>query len=230
MGGDRARPLPYRAGCARPGAPSSESSTYMQSTTSPPAVAEVLSGRRPRRVPFERAPNRARPIRDGGRNEPGLRIAMLAPPWISVPPPGYGGVEAVVSVADRGAGRSGHEVTLFCAPGLGIERARRDAARRRAPRRDRALAVRGRPRRAGVRRDRRAPTASAASTSSTITAASRRSPWPTESTRRSCTPCTGSSREPRPRSTPATVTRRRWSAISRAQLASAPRDAGRRRA
>ncbi len=26
-----------------------------------------------------------------------LSIAMLAPPWIAVPPPGYGGVEWVVS-------------------------------------------------------------------------------------------------------------------------------------
>jgi hypothetical protein len=27
-----------------------------------------------------------------------LRIAMLAPPWIPVPPPGYGGIEAVVDL------------------------------------------------------------------------------------------------------------------------------------
>ena len=36
------------------------------------------------------------PLADGS-TEPTLRIAMLAPPWISVPPPGYGGVESVVS-------------------------------------------------------------------------------------------------------------------------------------
>jgi glycosyltransferase involved in cell wall biosynthesis len=42
---------------------------------------------------------------------------MLAPPWISVPPPGYGGVESVVSVLTEGLVRRGHEVTLFCAPG-----------------------------------------------------------------------------------------------------------------
>ena len=46
-----------------------------------------------------------------------LRIAMLAPPWISVPAPGYGGVESVVSSLTDGLVRRGHEVTLFCAPG-----------------------------------------------------------------------------------------------------------------
>lgn len=46
-----------------------------------------------------------------------LRVAMLAPPWISVPPPGYGGVESVVSVLTEALVRRGHEVTLFCAPG-----------------------------------------------------------------------------------------------------------------
>jgi len=42
---------------------------------------------------------------------------MLAPPWISVPPPGYGGVESVVSVLTETLVRRGAEVTLFCAPG-----------------------------------------------------------------------------------------------------------------
>lgn len=46
-----------------------------------------------------------------------LRVAMLAPPWISVPPPGYGGVESVVSVLTETLVRRGAEVTLFCAPG-----------------------------------------------------------------------------------------------------------------
>lgn len=49
--------------------------------------------------------------------QPPLRIAMLAPPWISVPPPGYGGVEWVVSSLTEALVRHGHEVTLFCAPG-----------------------------------------------------------------------------------------------------------------
>jgi glycosyltransferase involved in cell wall biosynthesis len=48
---------------------------------------------------------------------PPLRIAMLAPPWISVPPPGYGGVESVVGVLTDALVQRGHAVTLFCAPG-----------------------------------------------------------------------------------------------------------------
>jgi len=46
-----------------------------------------------------------------------LRIAMLAPPWIPVPSPGYGGVEPVISALTRALVRHGHEVTLLCAPG-----------------------------------------------------------------------------------------------------------------
>jgi glycosyltransferase involved in cell wall biosynthesis len=46
-----------------------------------------------------------------------LRIAMLAPPWIPVPPPGYGGIEAVVDLVARELVRRGHDVTLFAAPG-----------------------------------------------------------------------------------------------------------------
>ena len=46
-----------------------------------------------------------------------MRVAMLAPPWISVPAPGYGGVESVVSTLTEALVRRGHDVTLFCAPG-----------------------------------------------------------------------------------------------------------------
>ena len=46
-----------------------------------------------------------------------LRVAILAPPWISVPPPGYGGVESVVAVLTEALVRRGHSATLFCAPG-----------------------------------------------------------------------------------------------------------------
>ncbi len=42
---------------------------------------------------------------------------MLAPPWISVPPLGYGGVESVVGALTEALVRRGHSVTLFCAPG-----------------------------------------------------------------------------------------------------------------
>jgi glycosyltransferase involved in cell wall biosynthesis len=46
-----------------------------------------------------------------------LRVALLAPPWIPVPPPGYGGIEAVVALLARELHRRGHRVTLFAAPG-----------------------------------------------------------------------------------------------------------------
>lgn len=42
---------------------------------------------------------------------------MLAPPWLPVPPPGYGGVEAVVALLCEGLVARGHDVTLFAAPG-----------------------------------------------------------------------------------------------------------------
>jgi glycosyltransferase involved in cell wall biosynthesis len=50
-------------------------------------------------------------------SRPPMRIAMLAPPWISVPAAGYGGVESVVSTLTEALVRRGHDVTLFCAPG-----------------------------------------------------------------------------------------------------------------
>lgn len=59
----------------------------------------------------------AQPDDRGDRHEPRLRIAMLAPPWISVPPPGYGGVEWVVSALTEALVADGHHVTLLCAPG-----------------------------------------------------------------------------------------------------------------
>jgi glycosyltransferase involved in cell wall biosynthesis len=46
-----------------------------------------------------------------------LRVAMLAPPSIPVPPPGYGGIEAVVALLCDGLVARGHDVTLFAAPG-----------------------------------------------------------------------------------------------------------------
>ena len=46
-----------------------------------------------------------------------LRIAMLAPPWIPVPAPGYGGIEEVVRLLCDGLSVHGHEVTLYAPPG-----------------------------------------------------------------------------------------------------------------
>lgn len=42
-----------------------------------------------------------------------MKIAMLAPPWISVPPNGYGGIEWVVSLLTEELVARGHDVTLF---------------------------------------------------------------------------------------------------------------------
>jgi len=58
-----------------------------------------------------------RPLPADGRETGRLRVALLAPPWIPVPPPGYGGIEAMLELLSAGLVRRGHEVTLFAAPG-----------------------------------------------------------------------------------------------------------------
>jgi glycosyltransferase involved in cell wall biosynthesis len=50
-------------------------------------------------------------------SEPRLHIAVLAPPWIPVPPPGYGGIEFVVALLCDALVDFNHDVELFCAPG-----------------------------------------------------------------------------------------------------------------
>jgi glycosyltransferase involved in cell wall biosynthesis len=42
-----------------------------------------------------------------------LRIGVIAPPWVPVPPPEYGGTELVVDVLARGLARAGHDVVLW---------------------------------------------------------------------------------------------------------------------
>jgi glycosyltransferase involved in cell wall biosynthesis len=42
---------------------------------------------------------------------------MLAPPWIPVPPPGYGGIEQVIALLVAELTERGDDVTLFAAPG-----------------------------------------------------------------------------------------------------------------
>jgi glycosyltransferase involved in cell wall biosynthesis len=51
------------------------------------------------------------------RAVPSLRIAMLAPPWIPVPAPAYGGIEEVIRLLCDGLTAHGHRVTLFAPPG-----------------------------------------------------------------------------------------------------------------
>lgn len=46
-----------------------------------------------------------------------LRIAQIAPLWITIPPLKYGGIERIVSMLCDGLSDKGHEVTLFASPG-----------------------------------------------------------------------------------------------------------------
>lgn len=42
-----------------------------------------------------------------------MRIAQIAPPWVSVPPNGYGGVERIIATLCDELVKRGHKVTLF---------------------------------------------------------------------------------------------------------------------
>ncbi|HTI34409.1 MAG TPA: glycosyltransferase family 4 protein [Miltoncostaea sp.] len=50
-----------------------------------------------------------------------MRIGVVAPPWIPVPAPGYGGIEAVVEGTTRELARRGHDVVMVAAPGSNVE-------------------------------------------------------------------------------------------------------------
>src|ERR671939_1208262 len=50
-----------------------------------------------------------------------LRIGMVAPPWYSVPPAGYGGIELVVYLLSRELQDRGHDVTVFACHSLRSE-------------------------------------------------------------------------------------------------------------
>ena len=42
-----------------------------------------------------------------------MRIAVIAPPWVPVPPSAYGGIEVMLDTLARGLLSAGHQVTLF---------------------------------------------------------------------------------------------------------------------
>ena len=42
-----------------------------------------------------------------------MKIAIVAPPWVAVPPVGYGGTEAVLDGLARGLSAAGHDVLLY---------------------------------------------------------------------------------------------------------------------
>jgi glycosyltransferase involved in cell wall biosynthesis len=46
-----------------------------------------------------------------------MKLAVLAPPWIPAPPPGYGGIEQVLQLLVGALLERGHELTMFAAPG-----------------------------------------------------------------------------------------------------------------
>jgi glycosyltransferase involved in cell wall biosynthesis len=45
-----------------------------------------------------------------------MRIGMIAPAWLPVPPPAYGGTETVIDTLTRGLRDAGHSVLLVCHP------------------------------------------------------------------------------------------------------------------
>jgi glycosyltransferase involved in cell wall biosynthesis len=49
-----------------------------------------------------------------------MRIGLIAPPWIPIPPPAYGGIERVVALQAAGMAAAGHQVTLIAAPGSAV--------------------------------------------------------------------------------------------------------------
>ncbi len=54
------------------------------------------------------------------KTRPRLRIGLLAPPWVPIPPPQYGGIEQVVAALATGLVERGHEVVLIAAPGSSL--------------------------------------------------------------------------------------------------------------
>ena len=130
-----------------------------------------------------------------------MRIAQICPPWLAVPPKGYGGIEWVVSLI---------------ADGLVVRRPRRDPVRRRRLRDHREARVHLRTRRPGSAVDQRhhagrhphdvraAGTRPSGSTCCTCTRPSARWPRPPRPPCPPCTRCTARS----PRRCPGST--RRW--------------------
>jgi glycosyltransferase involved in cell wall biosynthesis len=61
-----------------------------------------------------------------------VRVGLVAPPWLAVPPKGYGGIEWVVALLADGLAGRGHDVTLF-ATGDSVTRARLEFVFPQAP-------------------------------------------------------------------------------------------------
>ncbi|HZP90030.1 MAG TPA: glycosyltransferase family 4 protein [Actinomycetota bacterium] len=61
-----------------------------------------------------------------------MRIGIVCPPWLAVPPKGYGGIEWVVALEADGLAEVGHDVTLF-ATGDSVTKARLEFVFEQAP-------------------------------------------------------------------------------------------------
>jgi glycosyltransferase involved in cell wall biosynthesis len=61
-----------------------------------------------------------------------MRIGIISPPWLAVPPKGYGGIEWVVALEADGLAEAGQDVTLF-ATGDSVTKARLEYAYKEAP-------------------------------------------------------------------------------------------------
>ncbi len=61
-----------------------------------------------------------------------MRIAQVCPPWLAVPPKGYGGIEWVVALLADGLVEAGHDVTLF-ATGDSVTKANLEFVYEQAP-------------------------------------------------------------------------------------------------
>jgi hypothetical protein len=62
-----------------------------------------------------------------------MRLALIAPCWVPIPPPLYGGTETVVDRLAKGFHAAGHDVLAKCVTGLSrMLRAACSSSRRRA--------------------------------------------------------------------------------------------------
>jgi glycosyltransferase involved in cell wall biosynthesis len=61
-----------------------------------------------------------------------MRIGIVSPPWLAVPPKGYGGIEWVVALEADGLAEAGQDVTLF-ATGDSVTKARLEYVYEKAP-------------------------------------------------------------------------------------------------
>src|SRR5438067_13590112 len=80
------------------------------------SASRTLRATKLRHVPSSRSLAAGRPAPPGRsprRYREPVRIAQVCPPWLSVPPKGYGGIEWIVSLLADGLVDAGHDVTLF---------------------------------------------------------------------------------------------------------------------